>query len=195
MQRIIFKKYRTLASNPVGVYKKFKAKLKAKITKLRRGIPPPHIYCEDYDEHWNFTTFKNKIVLDLGADHGSTAYYFLRKGAAKVVAVEGDPQLASKLRFNSQRFKKIVPIENFIDSSEKIEKLISDYNPDIVKVDIEGYEKLVLEVHDIGNVNEWLIEAHTNELYIALVKFFLKHGFSIRSFSHYNLTVFYAWKK
>jgi hypothetical protein len=158
------------------------------------GIAP--IYGEDYDRHWNFTTFKNKVVLDLGADYGSTAYYFLRKGASKVVAVEGDTVLASKLKANSKKFDKIVPIETFIDSSEKIEKLISHYHPDLVKVDIEGYEKLLLNVYNIANVNEWLIEAHTEQLYDSIVKFFLAHGFSTRSFLYLSnkLKIIHAYR-
>jgi precorrin-6B methylase 2 len=180
---MVSKKIKTLFSNPLAVYRKYKGKLKSEIVRLRGGIPP--IYGEDYDRHWNFTSFENKVILDLGADYGSTAYYFLRKGASKVIAVDGDPQLASMLKFNSQKFKKIVPIQIFIDSSEKIEKLISDYHPDLVKVDIEGYEKLLTNI-DVTKVNEWLIEAHSKELYLTLVKFYLKHDFSIRSFPYIN---------
>jgi len=187
---IISKKAKTLFSNPLGVYEKYSVMVKYKI--VRWGIAP--ICNESYDKHWNFTSFENKVILDLGADYGSTAYYFLRKGASKVIAVEGNPQLASKLKFNSQKFKKIVPIENFIDSSEKIENLISDYHPDLVKVDIEGYEKLLTNI-DVAKVKEWLIEAHSKELYLALVKFYLKHGFSIRSFPYINnLMVIHAYK-
>jgi len=180
---IVSKKAKTLLSDPLAVYEKYKGKLKSEIVRLRGGIPP--IYGEDYDRHWNFTSFKNKVILDLGADYGSTAYYFLRKRASRIIAVEGDPQLASMLKFNSQKFKKIIPIENFIDSSEKIEKLISDYHPDLVKVDIEGYEKLLTNI-DVTKVKEWLIEAHSKELYLTLVKFYLKHDFSIRSFPYIN---------
>jgi len=178
---MVSKKIKTLFSNPLGVYEKYSVKIRYKIM---RGVIAP-IFDESYDKHWNFTSFENKVILDLGADYGSTAYYFLRKGASKVIAVEGDPQLASKLKFNSQKFKKIVPIENFIDSSEKIEKLISDYHPDIVKVDIEGHEKLLTNI-DVTKVKEWLIEAHSKELYLTLVKFYLKHDFSIRSFPYIN---------
>ena len=188
-------KLHTLFSNPLGVYERYKGKLKRVIVKLKKGIPP--IYGEDYDQHWNFTTFKNKVILDLGADYGSTAYYFLRKGASKVVAVEGDTVLASKLKTNSKKFDKIVPIETFIDSSEKIEKLISHYHPDLVKVDIEGYEKLLLNVYNIANVNEWLIEAHTEQLYDSIVKFFLAHGFSTRSFLYLSnkLKIIHAYRQ
>jgi hypothetical protein len=189
---IVSKKAKTLFSDPLAVYEKYKGKLKSEIVRLRGGIPP--IYGEDYDRHWNFTSFENKVILDLGADYGSTAYYFLRKGASKVIAVEGNPQLASKLKFNSQKFKKIVPIENFIDNSEKIENLISDYHPDLAKVDIEGYEKHLTNI-DVTKVKEWLIEAHSKELYLTLVKFYLKCGFCVRSFRYCkDLMVIHAYE-
>jgi hypothetical protein len=188
---MVSKKIKTLFSNPLGVYEKYSVKIKYKI--MRWGIAP--IYNESYDKHWNFTSFENKVILDLGADYGSTAYYFLRKGASKVIAVEGNPQLASKLKFNSQKFKKIVPLENFIDNSEKIENLISDYHPDLVKVDIEGYEKLLTNI-DVTKVKEWLIEAHSKELYLTLAKFYLKCGFCVRSFRYRkDLMVIHAYKK
>jgi precorrin-6B methylase 2 len=188
MNRLI-KKINTLRTNPIGVYNKYKVKF---IIELKGGISPIPIYDTDYDRHWNFTTFKNKAVLDLGADYGSTAYYFLQKGAIKVIAVEGDPQLASKLKENCQRFKKIVPVETFIDSSEKIEKLISDYHPDLVKVDIEGYEKLLLNVHNIAKVKEWLIEPHSNEIYERLKEFFVSNEFNVRCFQHNNVKILHV---
>jgi GT2 family glycosyltransferase len=39
-----------------------------------RKIPP---YFENYDYHWGFASFRNKTVLDIGDDYGSTASYFL----------------------------------------------------------------------------------------------------------------------
>jgi len=188
---LVIRKIRTLFSNPVGVLRKYSRKV---FIKLKGGIPP--VFGEDYNLHWNFTSFKNKVVLDLGADYGSTAYYFLQKGALKVIAVEGDPNLASKLKANSKRFQKIVPVELFIDNPEKIEKLISHHRPDLVKVDIEGYERLLLNVNNIADVNEWLIEAHTEELYDSIVKLLLSHGFSIRSFLNVNnLKIIHAYRQ
>jgi hypothetical protein len=181
---IVSKKAKTLFSDPLAVYRKYKGKLKSEIVRLRGGIPP--IYGEDYDRHWNFTSFKDKVVLDLGADYGSTAYYFLRKGANKVIAVEGDLELVAKMKLNFKNDDdRVIAIHEFIDSSSKIENLISSYHPDLVKVDIEGYEKLLTNI-DVTKVKEWLIEAHSKELYLMLVKFYLKHGFSIRSFPYIN---------
>ena len=189
--KVIFRKVHTLRLNPVGVYRKYVGKTKAKVIKLSGGVPP--IYGEDYKVHWGFTSFKGKIVLDLGADCGSTAYYFLHSGARRVVAVEGNPQLASLLRKYSQRDGRVVPVELFIDDPAEIEGLIRRYSPDLVKVDIEGSEKHLLGVSNIVQVKEWLIEAHSNELHRALSSFLSAQGFRVRSF-HYleKLRVIYA---
>lgn len=187
--KVIFRKVHTLRLNPVGVYRKYVGK--TKVIKLSGGVPP--IYGEDYKVHWGFTSFKGKIVLDLGADCGSTAYYFLHSGARRVVAVEGNPQLASLLRKYSQRDGRVVPVELFIDDPAEIEGLIRRYSPDLVKVDIEGSEKHLLGVSNIVQVKEWLIEAHSNELHRALSSFLSAQGFRVRSF-HYleKLRVIYA---
>jgi len=167
--------------------------LKAKITKLLGGIPP--IYNEDYNDHWNFTSFENKVVLDLGADYGSTAYYFLRNGAIKVIAVEGDQQLAEKLRRNFQNDKRVICIHGFINETKQISDLILQHHPNLVKVDIEGNEKLILNLsnEDLKRV-EWLIEAHSDEIYESLKRFFLNNQFKVRSFQYIdNLKILHAY--
>ncbi|MGQ9506350.1 MAG: hypothetical protein ACUVTB_00650 [Candidatus Bathycorpusculaceae bacterium] len=192
--QILNSKLRTLFSNPVEVYRKYMGKLKAKLVKLLGGIPP--IYRENYDKHWNFTSFKDKVVLDLGADYGSTAYYFLRKGAKSVVAVEGNTDLASKLKQNFKKKNKVVAIEKFIDNPKTIEDLISQYHPELVKVDIEGAEKYLLEISNIEQVQEWLIEAHSEQINAALSKFLVQHKFQIHIFDYVNnCKIIYAHQK
>jgi FkbM family methyltransferase len=110
----LIRKALTLLRNPRGVYHKYKSKL----VRLFGGIAP--IYGEDYDSHWGFTSFKGKVVLDLGADYGSTAHYFLRRGARRVVAVEGDPRLAEELEENFRGDGRVVPIHLFIEKAEQV---------------------------------------------------------------------------
>lgn len=181
---VFIRKCHTLSSDPVGVYCKYKQKLKSKFIKLFGGIPP--VYNEDYNKHWNFISFQNKIILDLGADYGSTAYHFLRKGASKVIAVEGDSRLASKLKAYFQNNNKVIAIEEFIDSPKKIEALITKYRPNLIKVDIEGAEKYILGINNAEHISEWLIEAHSNEIYQALSTFLVGHGFNVQAFAHAN---------
>jgi len=154
---------------------------KSIITQLEKGIPP--IYLEDYDDHWNFTSFENKIILDLGADYGSTAYYFLKKGAKKVIAVEDNPKLYELLKLNFKNEQRVITIQTLINNAKQIEDLIIKYNPDIVKVDIEGEEINILQV-DVKKVKEWLIETHSDKNYNALYEWFRKNGFNIKTFEY-----------
>jgi len=166
-----------------------------------KGFIPP-IYFENYDKHWGFTDFKNKVILDLGTDYGSTAYYFLNKGALKVIAVEGNKYLAERLKLNFKDDPRVVPIYLEIKSGKEIEELIDTYHPDIVKVDIEGAEINILSVN-IRKVKEWLIETHTDEIYNALAEWFRMNGFNIKTYPYriyfktfpylQRLKIIYAW--
>ena len=167
------RKVNTLLWHPDKVVIKYKRKI---FRKLRREMQP--ISNENYDRHWGYLSFKGKVVLDLGADYGSTAYYFLKKGATKIVAVEGDPKLASKLRHNYRRNYSAVCIEKWLEDGQGISNLIAQFAPSIVKVDIEGEEKSLLSV-DILKVKEWLVETHSQQVHNTLVKFFLAKGFNV----------------
>lgn len=102
------------------------------VLKLRDACPS----CENYDEHWNFTSFNNRTVLDIGADVGSTVEYFLNKGAVRVIAVEGDKNLARKLCRNYRKSRNVICINCFITTGLDIAVLIAKYQPDIVKIDV-----------------------------------------------------------
>jgi len=179
--RALVRKALTLLRNPRGVYHKYKSKL----VKLFGGVAP--IYGEDYDSHWGFTSFKGKTVLDLGADYGSTAHYFLKRGARRVVAVEGDPQLAGKLEENFRGDERVVPIHLFIERAEQVAELIKRFDPDLVKVDVEGAERVLLDLpRAFVEGREWLVEAHSDELYERLKRFFLECGLGVRAFLYLN---------
>jgi SAM-dependent methyltransferase len=177
----LVRKALTLLRNPRGVYHKYKSKL----VRLFGGVAP--IYGEDYDSHWGFTNFKGKTVLDLGADYGSTARYFLRRGARRVVAVEGDPRLAEELEENFRGDGRVVPIHLFIEGTEQVAELIERFDPDLVKVDIEGAEKVLLDLpRGLVKGREWLVEVHSDELYERLKRLFLECGLGVRAFLYSN---------
>jgi hypothetical protein len=81
----------------------------------------------------------------------------------------------------------VVPVEKWIGSGKDVNMLIEKYRPDIVKVDIEGQEKSLLDV-DVGKAKEWLIETHTEELHRLVRKFFVQSGFKV-STVEYGKTV------
>lgn len=140
---------------------------------------------ESYDAHWGFASFKNKTIIDFGADFGSTASYFLTKEAYKVIAVEGKPQLASQLSSKYFKHPHVVCIEQFINTPEHFFQIMFKYPADLVKVDIEGYEESLLHVpaHILLRVNEYLIETHSLVLLNNFLDLFKK--FNYKTSLHY----------
>jgi len=139
------------------------------------------IYNENYEESWGCISYQDKTVMDLGADYGSTVYYFLKKGAEKVIAVEGDKILASKLTHNYGEDPRVSCVTKWIGNANDIEQLIKSYPCDIAKVDIEGAEIHLAKVtHEaLLSVKKWLIETHTQEIYDTLTSLFLKLKFKV----------------
>lgn len=50
-------------------------------------------YWYEYDSCYGDIDFKDKIVINVGGDCGSSALYFVMKGASKVIAYEKDDEL------------------------------------------------------------------------------------------------------
>jgi len=190
--RIIFQqKIETLINNPLGVFKKYTKLFMKKISLKLETFRPNLFYSfnENYELHWNYTSFKGKVVLDMGADYGTTAEFFLKKGAKKVIAVEGDKYLAGSLLKRCKNSKKVIGIHKFISSKKDIEELIQEYRPDIVKIDVEGNEKYILFVNEkiIHSVKEWLIETHSKEIFDELTNFFRKQKYKVKTIDYGNI--------
>jgi len=173
MLRLVKRKLVTFVKRPHKAIRKY-----FKILILREVLP---LYNENYDECWGCTSYKNKTVLDLGADYGSTAYYFLKRGARKVVAVEGDKTFASKLKRNYGGDGRVVCVQKWIGCPADFEELIRKFPLDLAKVDVEGAEKHLVGVQPeaLLSIDEWLIEAHTKQVCDLLTQKFLKSGFKV----------------
>lgn len=147
----------------------------------------PAIYGEDYENHWVGIDWRSKTVLDIGADVGSTADYFLSKGASLVYAVEGNYLFYRKLEENARKRGGIVPILMFIESPNQIRFLLDRYKPDVVKMDCERCEKCLISVpdHVVCNVPEYIIETHTENLFRQIVQK-MHRNFDISFFDYLN---------
>lgn len=159
---------------------------------------------ENFEDHWGFVDFNEKTVLDIGADFGSTAKCFLHYGAKKVIACEGDDLLYIKLTENFKDNEKVSTIKKFINCSKDLEYLILsnciENKLDVVKIDIEAYEKFLFGVSSyvINKVKEYIIECHSNEIRDDLVKKFENSGFTILktvNLSVPGFSVIYAVRK
>ncbi len=103
-----------------------------------------------------------KTILDVGAYNGDSARLFLKHGAKQVIAIEKDRELASQIKLQNC----IVYGESF--DPEK--HLSLDW--DAAKVDIEGYEILLLPYID-SITRPMLVEVHNR----YLEEKFASHGF------------------
>lgn len=130
---------------------------------------------ESFELHWAFTDYKDKVVLDLGADFGSTADCFMQVGAKGVIPVEGDLDLYNKLKVKYPN-----AVYCYIDNYKKMNDILTKYSADIVKVDIEFAEVWLLFQENtlLAKFNTWLIEGHQKDLTNAVEYKFLNAGFS-----------------
>lgn len=166
--------------HPAKVALKYSQTFRVFVRSLNKDFFTEPIYGEDYEKHWGFLNVKNKEVIDFGSDYGSTVWYFLKKGATKVVAVEGSFWLYLALKRNFGKNNKVICIRKFIRTPQDFEKIITKYPCDVAKIDIEGAEKYLGNVsrHIIMAINEWMIEVHSNEEYKKLKAIFQRIGFS-----------------
>lgn len=102
---------------------------------------------EDYKRIFQNIDFENKIVLDIGADKGSTPSFFLRQGAKEVIAVEVRKDFITEME-NKLAEYPINIIEDKVSSTQDFEYYISEFKPDIVKIDIEGDEETLPDISD-----------------------------------------------
>jgi len=112
-------------------------------------------------------SYKDKIVLDLGASWGDASELFIHEGAKLVVAVDGDEIMFGGLLKTVELFKeKIIPIFLLIENPEQIENLITTFKPNILKADIEGAEKHLFNIkNEIWKIpDEYLVETHEGYL-------------------------------
>jgi len=127
-------------------------------------------HSEDFNWQYGLIDYEDKIVLDIGADYGSTADYFLSKGASLVVAVEGSTRYSRNLVRNAKSLKNVIPICLWVTKPETLIEIIQKYRPDVAKVDCEGCEVQLFNVPDdvFSAIPEYVIETHSDALFDAM---------------------------
>jgi hypothetical protein len=115
--------------------------------------------------HWGWIDVRDKTVLDVGADWGTTAEYFLEQGARLVVAVESDGLYFRQLAVLASERPGLVASHRKVTSKEDFRELFQLYAPDVVKVDCEGCECALLELDDawFSRPALYAIETHCPE--------------------------------
>jgi Met-10+ like-protein len=109
---------------------------------------------DSWEEEYLPTSVKGKAVLSVGDGCGETSLFFLRHGASRVIAVEKDPESFGLLCKNVENnHLNVAPIND----SFRLEHLKMDF--DFVKIDVEGDERVLLEL-DPGGLKPCILEAH-----------------------------------
>ena len=126
---------------------------------------------EDFNYQYGNLDYKGKTVLDLGAEFGSTAAFFVRKGAKLVIAVEGSQKYLRNLRRNATILGNVIPVTVWITRPETLSDLILRYRPEVAKVDCEGCEVHLFKVpdHVFSLIPEYIIETHSDKLLEQMV--------------------------
>jgi predicted RNA methylase len=146
---------------------------------------------EDYSAHWRTLKITNETILDLGADYGTTADYFLRMGAKNIVAVESEKEIFGGLFEYGQRNLLVKAIHKKVESGKDINTLLKRWQPTVVKCDIEGDEQAFLTASPtlLKGIKQFVIETHNTTVENSLRSFFKDLGFHVQSFLFKDMVV------
>lgn len=103
----------------------------------------------DYIWGYGRLNYKGKVVLDIGADIGSSALYFISKGARRVAIIENNPEYNEIYRKLKKEMPEMAKVE--LINREDVWKV----DADILKMDCEGCEVQFLSEDNIKNLKRY----------------------------------------
>ena len=115
---------------------------------------------KEYCRYYWLINYKNKVVVDYGADIGSSAIYFLSKGATKVFCYEIEKNAIKKYN----EIVKYMPEFKNLDLINKVKYNIKNAKGEILKMDIEGSEERLLSKSYLDNFQEFIIALHPQDI-------------------------------
>ncbi len=132
-----------------------------KYAQLEKELKPLCKWVDFYDYLWSYGSidWNQKIVLDIGADIGSSALFFLSLGAKYIYLVENEP--AYKTTY--EVLKQIYPILKNTYMVSSFGRANSSYF-DVLKMDCEGCELSLLTEELLNKSNEFVIGLHKPQL-------------------------------
>ncbi len=128
-----------------------------KYAKLERQLKPLCRWVNFYDYIWSYDliNWNNKTVVDIGADIGSSAMFFLMHGASYVYLIEKKPEYKKIYR----RLKQQYPILKNTEMLQSI-KDIPEGHFNVLKMDCEGCEQRLLTEDLLKRAYEFVIGLH-----------------------------------
>jgi hypothetical protein len=138
--------------------------------------------------------FRDKIVIDIGANYGDTALYYANLGA-KVYAIEMDNEIydgmIENLSLNSELKSNVEPINLTIGDENTVRNIVDKYQIkeiELLKMDCKGCEfNLVKE--DLTNVNKVKIE-YTTSVNNPNNDHHMENLINLLKDAHFEITVF-----
>jgi hypothetical protein len=135
----------------------------------------------DYDQMYGRLPVDGLTVLDIGADYGTTAEYFLSRGARVVFVTERRPEWRAALEEKAKADGRIRVVDDL--TLENAWTILLEASPDAVKVDCERCETFLLSVPPdlLARPMAWVMETHTRELYEEFKWLFHSLGYTVET--------------
>jgi hypothetical protein len=149
------------------------------------------VHSENPIEHWSdITDVKDKIILDLGCGwlfqpFDSTPEYFINRGAKKIIGLDASCGEINQLK---EKYPEHIFICKTIDKLEDLTSLFTEYQPQVIKMDIEGYESLMkfVKPEQFSSVEEIAVEYHNPECKKILTNKLTELGFEIFALNQFG---------
>jgi len=169
-----------------------------KFRKVTIPIASELINSEDARIHWKYLDVSDKIVLDLGCGlwdvsdiKESSPVYFKNKGAKKIIGVDMN---ADDMRIFQDYFQENFPgdgsefIVKEIANTNDFLELITKYQVESIKCDIEGFEKVMFDItkEQVKNIKNISVEYHTHILFLRLLNTLKNWDFEIINHSLFS---------
>ena len=147
------------------------------------------ILTDQYDLHLDYD-YKDKVILDIGAEVGTSAEFFLNRGAKFVWCVEGDQRLVNLGNSNIVRHylgrAQMLPAM-WIKTPWDFEQLFCMYGwegpqkVNLIKIDIEGWECCMLSMNEdiLAAQQEFIIDIHGKHLTKLIGAKLVKCGYKL----------------
>ena len=114
-------------------------------------------YWNEYNKFYNSIDYKDKSILDIGSDIGSSAIWFIQRGAKEVVGFSREKQYFKHPNYTHKQY-----------SFNEINDIVKTKKFDILKMDCEGCE-WNFTINFINQFDNWVIALHkpinNNEVY------------------------------
>lgn len=147
------------------------------------------ILSENSEHHWPFLNTKGSTLLDLGCGRHDTpnlpdtSSFYLGQEANKVISVDASQTEIDFFNSSGLDNNKFTFICKRIESKEDILSLITEYNPTVIKCDIEEYETNFYDMtkEEMSDVVEIAIEYHNLDIRLRIAEKINEWGFNIHS--------------